>query len=67
MSDEIRAGDRYISKNGLKGQIVAVNQILRLQVVNAFGRITQTIKLKDIDLNKFEKVLEDENNGKKSN
>lgn len=65
MSNEPRAGDRYINKSGLKGQIVAVNQILRLQVVNAFGRITQTIKLKDIDLNKFEKVIEDKDNAKK--
>ena len=64
MGDEIKAGDRYVSKNGLKGQIVAVNGILRLQVVNAFGNITQTISLKDIDLKKFKK-MEDKKNDKK--
>lgn len=62
MGDTPKAGDRYISKNGRKGQIVAVNQILRLQVVDGFGRITQTINLRDIDLKKFKKI-EDGQNG----
>ena len=58
-----QAGDRYINKQGQKAQIVAFNQILRLQVLDAFGRITQTIRLKDIDLKNFTKV-EDKPNGK---
>ena len=57
-----KAGDRYINKQGKKGMIVAFNHILRLQVVDAFGRITQTIRLKDIDLKNFTKV-EDKPNG----
>ena len=53
---EVEVGDRFKSKNGQIGEIVDVNGIKRLHIINVYGRVTQTINLKDIDLKKFERI-----------
>jgi len=49
-------GDKYKNRAGTIGIITDVNGVLRLVVKNVYGKITQTISLKNIELSNFEKV-----------
>ena len=51
-----KIGTKYKSTNGLVGTIEDIHGVKRLVIKNSLGKITQTINLKDIDLNRFTKV-----------
>jgi len=47
---------KYISKNGLIGEVKEFDDIKKLEVRNKSGKVTQKIPLSDINLSKFKKV-----------
>ena len=53
---EYKVGDKFKSKNGLIGTVEDFSGVRRLAVRDEFGKITQTINIKKIDLAGFERV-----------
>ena len=53
---EIKVGDKFRSKNGMVGTVTTINGVDRLVVKNFAGRITQTLNLKTLNMNKFQKI-----------
>ncbi len=56
MSSKIQVGDKYRNKAGAVGVVKETNGVKMLEVRNNLGRITQTIVLRKLNLNNFERV-----------